>query len=120
MPDYIKRLCYCLGGILLFVGAVLPIFASSDLTPYVFSLGALLIAPIQMMDRYEGQNLIIRRLRRQQVMGALMLLVTGALMFCQQYGIPPFRGSEWKITLMIAAVLELYAVFRIDYEEKKS
>ena len=40
-------------------------------------------------------------------------------MFTAQYGIPPFRGSEWKITLMIAAVLEVYSIFRIDHEENK-
>ena len=113
----LKIQLYRLGGLLLVVGSVLPLF-SPDLAPWVFGTGALLFCPIQMNDRYEGGNLIIRRLRRQQMLGALLLLFSAALMFTSYYSIPPFRGSEWKITLLIAAVLELYAVFRIAHEEK--
>lgn len=89
------------------------------IAPYVFAAGALCFCPIQMSDRYEGSNMTIRRLRRQQMLGSLLLLITAGLMFTAQYGIPPFRGSEWKITLMIAAVLEVYSIFRIDHEENK-
>ena len=32
-------------------------------------------------DRYEGSNFIIRRLRRQQIFGAMLLVFTGVLMF---------------------------------------
>lgn len=113
----LKTQLYRLGGLLLIVGAVLPLFAPG-LAPWVFGAGALLFCPIQMNDRYEGSNLIIRRLRRQQMLGALLLLISAALMFTSYYRIPPFRGSEWKMTLLIAAVLELYAVFRIAHEEK--
>ena len=114
----LKTVCFRLGGLLLIVGAVLPIVYPLA-AHWVFALGAHLFCPIQMTDRYEGSNVIIRRLRRQQVLGALMLLVTAALMFTSYYNIPPFRASEWKVTLLIAAVLELYAVFRISHEEKQ-
>lgn len=106
------------GGLLLVAGAVMPLFEFS-FASYVFSLGALLFAPIQISDRYEGSNLIIRRLRRQQVMGALMLLVTAALMLMRLWDIPPFRGEEWKIALMIATLIEGYTIFRIDKETNK-
>lgn len=96
----------------------MPLFLPS-IAPYVFAAGALCFCPIQMSDRYEGSNIIIRRLRRQQMLGSLLLLITAVLMFTSLYGIPPFRGSEWKITLMIAAVLEVYAIFRIDHEENR-
>lgn len=76
-------------------------------------------APAQIADRYEGRNIIIRRLRRQQVMGALLLVVTAALMFMSAYHWPPFRGGEWKIALLIAVFLELYTTLRIDAEVKK-
>lgn len=114
----LKTQLYRAGGLLVVIGAVLPLIAPA-VAPWVFGLGALLFSPIQMTDRYEGGNIIIQRLRRQQVLGALMLLVTAALMFTSYYNIPPFRGSEWKVTLLIAAVLELYAVFRISHEEKQ-
>lgn len=114
-----RSLCYRIGGVLTVIGAVLPLFAPAW-APYVFALGSLLFATAQLSDRYEGPSLVIRRLRRQQALGALLLIVTAAMMLCQRHGIPPFRGSEWKICLMIAAFLELYTVFRVDHEEKKA
>ena len=113
----LKTVCLRLGGLLLVVGAVLPIVYPLA-AHWVFALGAILFCPIQMTDRYRGTNLAVRRLRRQQALAALMLLIPAALMFTSFYRIPPFRGSEWKVTLFIAAVLQLYAVFRISHEEK--
>ena len=86
----LKTQLYRAGGLLVVIGAVLPLIAPA-VAPWVFGLGALFFSPIQMTDRYEGGNIIIRRLRRQQVLGALMLLVTAALMFTSYYNIPPFR-----------------------------
>ena len=70
-----KTVLYRLGGLLLIAGAVLPLFAPS-VAPFVFTVGALLFCPIQMTDRYEGHSVVIRRLRRQQLLAALLLLVT--------------------------------------------
>lgn len=111
---------YHLGGIMLVLGSIIPLFDPTlHIAAYVFGIGALLFCPIQAYDRYEGNNFIIRRLRRQQVLGVLMIAVTAALMFSTHFQLPPFRGSEWKVTLMIATVLELYTIFRIDRESKK-
>lgn len=113
-----KQFALYAGGILLVAGALLPLFLPT-VAPYLFALGALLFAPAQIADRYEGRNIIIRRLRRQQVMGALLLVVTAALMFMSAYHWSPFRGGEWKIALLIAVFLELYTTLRIDAEVKK-
>ncbi len=110
---------YKLGGILLVVGAASPMFIP-QYAPYIFTLGALLFSSVQLADRYEGQNLAIRRLRRQQMFGALLLLISAALMLCSHFAVAPFRGREWGITLLIAAVLEVYTVFRIAHEEEKN
>ena len=48
----------------------MPLFLPA-IAPYVFAAGALCFCPIQMSDRYEGSNMTIRRLRRQQMLGAL-------------------------------------------------
>lgn len=113
-----KKFLFRLGGILLPLGAVMPLFAP-EVASFVFTAGALLFCPLQINDAYEGSNLVIRRLRRQQVLGAMLLLVTAGLMLTQHFGIPPFRSSEWKVTLLIATVLEVYTIFRIDNEQKK-
>jgi len=113
-----QTLFYRLGGTLLVVGALLPLFSSAGAT-YVFSIGALLFAYAQITESYEGRNIIIRRLRRQQIIGASLLIVTGALMFTSLYHVSPFTGREWMITFLIATVLELYTILRIEHEEGK-
>lgn len=113
-----KQIILYIGGILLVIGALLPLFLPT-IAPYVFLVGALLFAPMQMLDRYEGRNLIIRRLRRQQIFGALLFIVTAVLMIMSQQQIAPFRGGEWKIALLIAVFLEVYTLFRIEAEQKR-
>ncbi len=110
----LRTLLYRLSGLTLIVGALLPLFAPTA-AAYTFAAGALVFAPIQLTDRYEGTNFTIRRLRRQQMIGALMLVVTACLMITAAHGIAPFRGHEWMITLLIATLLELYTAFRIDW-----
>lgn len=90
-----KQFALYAGGILLVAGALLPLFLPT-VAPYLFALGALLFAPAQIADRYEGRNIIIRRLRRQQVMGALLLVVTAALMFMSAYHWPHFVAANGK------------------------
>lgn len=109
---------YRLGGVLIILGAALnPLH--STIAPYIYSAGALLFASMQMLARYEGESMIIRRLRRQQIFGALLLLVSGVLMFGQQFRLMYMRRNEWLVVMLIAAVFELYAAFRIPAELEK-
>ncbi|MBQ8607616.1 MAG: hypothetical protein IJ417_05425 [Bacteroidaceae bacterium] len=101
-----------LNGILLAVGALLILTGSAffitgwTLAPYVYSIGAVLFAVMQFLGRYKGDDWMERRLSRQQLLGALFLLVTGVLMFVE-------RHNSWVVTLTIAAVFELYTAFRM-------
>ena len=61
---------------------------------------------------YKGKNIIIRRLRRQQLLGAMLLVLTGVIMLL-------WKRNEWIVCLTVAAVLELYTAFRIPQEEAK-
>lgn len=99
-----------LGAILILIGAGSYI-TNWILSPYLYSIGAILFAIAQILSRYEGKNLIIQRLRRQQILGAILLLLTGVCMFT-------FHNNEWIICLTIAALLELYTAFRIPQEIK--
>ena len=47
----LKTQLYRAGGLLVVIGAVLPLIAPA-VAPWVFGLGALLFSPIQMTDRY--------------------------------------------------------------------
>lgn len=99
------------GAVLLLVGAMLQI-TRWELSPVIYTIGAVLFAYVQVMDGYQGQNLIIRRLRRQQILGAVLLVFTGVLMFVM-------KRNEWIVCLTIAAILELYTAFRIPAEMEK-
>ena len=100
------------------VGAVLILIGAGSyitgwlLSPYLYTVGAVLFAIAQLMSRYEGNNLVIRRLRRQQIFGALILVLTGAFMLFT-------HGNEWIVSLTIAAILQLYTSIRIPQEEEK-
>lgn len=93
------------GAVALLAGAATMITKWTG-APYLYCGGALLFVAMQMIDRYEGQDFVVKRLRRQQLLGAVMLLVTGVLMFAE-------RHNGWIATLTIAALLELYTAFRM-------
>lgn len=100
-----------IGAVVLLVGAMLQI-TRWEFSPYLYTLGAILFAYVQVIDGYYGKNLIVRRLRRQQILGSVLLLMAGALMFLTQH-------NEWILCLTIAAILELYTAFRIPAELEK-
>ena len=100
-----------IGAPLLLVGAMLQI-TNSEFSSIIYTLGAVLFAYAQVMCRYEGNNLIIRRLRRQQILASVLFVFTGVLMFVTKH-------NEWIVCLTIAAVLELYTAFRIPSELEK-
>ena len=99
------------GAVLLLVGAMLQI-TRWELSPILYTIGAVMFAYVQVMSRYEGKNLIIRRLRRQQILGAVLLVFAGVLMFVT-------KQNEWVLCLTVAAILELYTAFRIPSELEK-
>jgi hypothetical protein len=105
-----QSLIFVIGAVLLLTGAASYI-TRWNLSPYLYSAGALVVAVIQILNRYQGKDLIVKRLYRQQIFGALFLVVTGVLMFTLPH------GNEWMLTLTIAAVLELYTAFRLPQEE---
>jgi drug/metabolite transporter (DMT)-like permease len=101
-----------IGALLVLVGAMLQI-TRWELSPYIYTVGAVLFAYVQVMvGRYDGKNLIIRRLRRQQIIGAILLVFAGVLMFTS-------KRNEWIVCLTIAAVLQLYTAYRIPSELEK-
>lgn len=117
----LQNFLYAAGGIVLLAGAVMPLFPGLLVAgAWVFTAGSLLFSSMQMLARYEGSNFTVRRLRRQQLLGAILLLVTAGLLLMKAYGTGPLRGDEWKLTLTIAAVLEVYTAFRLPAALKKA
>ena len=100
-----------IGSILLFIGLILQ-FVKFEFAPYIYLVGAVAVAWMQVKYGYDGNNIVIRRLRKQQLIGAMLLIMTGVLMIV-------WHRNEWVLCLSISAVLQLYTAFRIPQEEEK-
>jgi len=111
MMQKYQSVIFIIGGILTVAGAATHI-TGWVLSPYIYTAGAIMVTVIQFIDGYHGDSFIIKRLRKQQIFGALLLLLTSLFMFTT-------RHNEWIVCLSIAAVLELYTAFRIPQEMEK-
>ena len=83
-----------------------------DLAPYIYTIGAAMVALAQINSPSKSKSPNVKRLRRQQIFGAILLVLTGAFMFFT-------HGNEWIVCMTIAAILELYTSVRIPQEESK-
>ena len=124
-----------IGGVLLLVGAMVMI-TGWEYAPYIYLLGSVMFASAQLSDRYDGDDMILKRLRLQQVLGSILLVITGFLMFSGNYHqqlmfnnsmndtlrsflLTLTARNSWIVTLCIATLFELYSSFRIDARNKE-
>lgn len=124
------------GGVLLLFGAAVKI-TGWEYAPYIFMIGAVMFAAGQFADRYHGDDMIMKRLRRQQVTGAVFLIITAVLMILsstlhlrlmytetglgdnlRSFLISLTKPNNWIVTMSIGAVLELYSALRMEHRQK--
>ncbi len=122
---------FLIGGILLVVGTGLYVFQIvQHVACWIGLAGALLFAFMQLMQRYEGSDFVVRRLRRIVLLSDFLFVISGFLMVESQYRflLPFFDNvtvyiqyiyNKWIITLLIAAILQLYTGHRLSNELKK-
>lgn len=122
----LQSVIFTVGALLMVAGAAMGMFLPA-LSPYVFTIGALAYVAIQLQQRYEGDNFTIQRLRRILLMSDVLLIGVAALMFADQgnpFGLDHltwlnYIHNNWVIALLLAAVIQLYTVYRIDSELQK-
>ena len=114
----IQNFFFITGAFLLLVGASTYI-TGWNLSFYLYAVGACAFSFTRFMAGYEGHNLIVRRLRLQQIFGSVMLLVTAVLMAMNTFQFGFARRNEWIVALSVACVFELYTAFRIPAELEK-
>lgn len=119
------------GAGLMVIGAAVGVFAG-EVAPYVFAMGAVAFVLMQFKQTYDGDNIAIRRLRRIMIFSDILFLLSALLMFAGQgnaFGLDlifylRYVHNNWVVTLLIAAIIQLYVVHRIsaelDKEAKKS
>ena len=66
-----------------------------QLAPYIYTVGATLVALAQINSPSKSQAPNVKRLRRQQIFAALLLVLTGAFMLFT-------HGNEWIVSLTVA------------------
>ena len=122
----LQNIIFLVGGLLMVIGAGSSLLMWSW-APYVFAIGALGFASMQMLQRYEGRNVTIRRLRRMMLLSDVLFLVAALLMFANQgnyFGLShidyvQYVYNKWVVVLLIAAILQLYSSHRIGHELQK-
>ena len=102
---------FAVGAVMSLAGAVAYI-TKWPLAPYIFIVGSVLVAIAQIFYPSRADSVNVRRLRRQQVLGALLLVATGPLMIF-------LHGNEWIVSLTLAAVIELFTSIRLPQEEER-
>lgn len=123
----IENAVFITGAMLMVAGSVCHIVMPCA-APYIYSIGALAFVAMQLRQRYDGANVTVRRLRRIMMASDFLLLLTGVMMFANRsydfMGLSlvtwlQYVHNNWILTLLIAALLQLYTVYRIGAELEK-
>lgn len=107
----ITNVIYCIGAVLMLVGAVSRMFLP-EYYAYIYAVGAVLFSVTQFLLRVRSKRVAVRRLVRQQQLAGLLFIAAGILMFTHTH-------NEWMAVLTCGAMIELYTAFRIPREMEK-
>lgn len=119
------------GGALMVVGAGCYAFlVAQKAVCWVYLVGALLFAWMQVNQSYDGANTTIRRLKRIMSTADIFFVLSGLLMVDSAYMFlrDSFADSmtyfslvynKWVLLLLVAAILEIYTMHRIGTELRK-
>jgi hypothetical protein len=135
-----QSIIFLRGAAMMVIGAGLYVFGFTAFAPWIFVVGAFAFAIIQMQQRYDGPNPVIRRLRRMVLLADVLFMLAGILMVESafhfvypaflKFGINGYNAylnyvhNNWVVVLLVAAILEMYTTHRLsnelEKEEKKS
>ena len=112
-----------IGAVMMVIGSGANLFAQSW-APYVFAMGTIGFVLMQLKQKYDGDNVAIKRLRRVVIISDVCLLLAAVMMFANMDNL--FRldaityikyvHNNWVVVLMVAAMLQLYTSHRISKE----
>lgn len=118
-----QNIAFLMGAVLMVIGSGAYIFLH-DWAPYIYCVGALAFVSMQLLQRYEGNNFIIKRLRRIVFLSDAAFLIAGLLMIANVNNFMhlnivvyfKYIHNNWVVALLIAALLQLYGTHRIQHE----
>ena len=122
---------FLIGGVLMVVGAGCYAFlVAQQVVCWVYLVGALMFAWMQVSQTYEGQSTTIKRLKRIMTTADIFFVLSGLLMVDSAYQFMRYSFADvstyfnliynkWVLMLLVAAILEIYTMHRIGSELKK-
>lgn len=122
---------FLIGGVLMVVGAGCYAFlVAQQVVCWVYLVGALIFASMQVNQTYEGNSPTIKRLKRIMTTADIFFVLSGLLMVDSAYMFLRDSFSDtvtylnliynkWVLMLLVAAILEMYTMHRISSELKK-
>ena len=122
---------FLIGGVLMVVGAGCYAFlVAQQVVCWVYLVGALIFASMQVIQTYEGNSPTIKRLKRIMTTADIFFVLSGLLMVDSAYMFLRDSFSDtvtylnliynkWVLMLIVAAILEMYTMHRISTELKK-
>lgn len=117
--SFLENVLFRMGAILMLIGVTVHIF-NAEISLFIYGIGAMLFCLMQLRAVYEGNDLNVIRLRRQQLFACLMIIGTAMCMSMQVYQFGFARRNEWVVALAIGCVLELYTAWRIPNALQKA
>ena len=119
----IENMILLIGAVMMVVGSGANLFMQTW-APWVFAMGVIAFVLMQLKQRYEGSNIVVRRLRRMVIMSDMLLLLSALLMFANMgnlFGLDAliyikYVHNNWVVVLLVAAMLQLYTSHRISKE----
>ncbi len=122
---------FFIGSLLMVVGMGFYAFMYERfIASIVYLVGAIIFATLQCMQTYQGENLVVKRLKNIMNLADILFVLAGLLMVdtCEMFMRHVFTNVEtyfqwfynkWLVVLLIAVVLELYSLNRISHILKK-
>lgn len=127
----LQSLIFLTGGAMMVVGAgCFALMWQQKIACWIYLVGALMFGVMQMMQEYQGNNFIVKRLKRIMSMADIFFILSGFLMVDMVYRFlqSAFDNyltyyntiyNKWVVLLLIAAILEMYTMHRIEHELSK-
>ncbi len=127
----VQTAVYIAGGVLMVIGVGgFVLMWHQPVVCWIYFLGAAMFSSMQLMQTYDGADATIKRLKRLQSVAGLLFVLAGMLMADNAYMFfrPLFSNvvdyityvyNKWVVLLLIAAIIEVYTVHRLDHELRK-
>ena len=104
-----------LGLLLMIVAALLNLFIDkADWMRWAFAGGAVIVLVARVLGIYNGPALRLKRLHRILISSGILYCASALMMFI------PEGGNNWIAFLLAGLVMQIYASWMIEHEEKKA